>query len=621
MSEQDFNTNNGSSWLENLPFVKIFQGFRSAVQFGKIALALGAIVVIFLMGWILDGLTSPFVNVVIIPEENQILRYDSENNRIEGEWKNELEYYASGQAFVSGRDFKAFRMDVINENEKLLNDIVKDELLGYSESDLKLYYANNTLHSEIKSDYKKDKKEALSLLKERYEKQKEIIRINDEEDSDMKQARLRDAYFSLVSAVTGGSEINQSAWIKELYKSDLDQKLGEEKTKITKAIKRARAYHLSEVTKGQGVFSAFVTFKCQRMYRGVKALVLDRDLGMVKKQIYEMLLATCWLTRFHPVFAIVMMLIGLSVWAIAGGAICRMTALQFARDERIGPVQALKFSISKFSSFFTAPLLPIMVIILIGILVFLPSLVLVIPFLGEILGGIFMPIALIAGFIMAVLVVGLMGGFNLMYPAIAVEGSDCFDAISRSLSYIYDRPWRMGFYTAVAGIYGAICYLFVRFFAFLVLIGVRTCCINWPDSSRVADRGILDAIWPRPSLDNFQPDIAWASLGGSECLGAFLVWIWVSLVAAVVLAFAVSFFFSVNTKIYFLLRQRVDATELDEVFIEQDVEDLVAEEARTEEPASPAPAQEAVPPQTPESPESSETPHEEPDESQKDKKE
>jgi len=173
-----------------------------------------------------------------------------------------------------------------------------------------------------------------------------------------------------------------------------------------------------------------------------------------------------------------------------------------------------------------------------------------------------------------------------MYPTIAVEGSDSFDAISRSFSYIFARPWRMGFYTLIAGVYGAICYLFVRFFAFLLLAAVRgssKLAINLDSSSLIAIRGKLDAIWPAPAFGNLHPEIAWIGLNWSECVGAFLIWIWVGLVAAAVLAFVVSFFFSVNTTIYFLLRHRVDATDMEDVYLEEEVEQLTGEQAEPAE--------------------------------------
>src|SRR5918999_659980 len=95
-----------------------------------------------------------------------------------------------------------------------------------------------------------------------------------------------------------------------------------------------------------------------------------------------------------------------------------------------------------------------------------------IPYIGPIfniiMGALFILI-LAAGFVMTLVLLGTFGGFNLMYPTIAVEGSDSFDAISRSFSYVYARPWRMLLYTLVAIIYGALCYLFVRFFIFMML--------------------------------------------------------------------------------------------------------------------------------------------------------
>ena len=84
-----------------------------------------------------------------------------------------------------------------------------------------------------------------------------------------------------------------------------------------------------------------------------------------------------------------------------------------------------------------------------------------------------------------------------MFPAIAYEDSDFFDAISRSFSSVYAKPWRMGFYTLVAAVYGAVCYLFVRFFVFLLL---------WATYGflqfGLSDNAKLQAIWPEPSFDN-----------------------------------------------------------------------------------------------------------------------
>src|SRR3989440_5840949 len=45
--------------------------------------------------------------------------------------------------------------------------------------------------------------------------------------------------------------------------------------------------------------------------------------------------------------------------------------------------------------------------------------------------------------------------------------------------------------------------------------------------------------------------------------------VWVYLAIGLLGAFAISFYFSANTIIYFLMRHEVDATELDDVYLEQ----------------------------------------------------
>ena len=51
----------------------------------------------------------------------------------------------------------------------------------------------------------------------------------------------------------------------------------------------------------------------------------------------------------------------------------------------------------------------------------------------------------------------------------AIEGPDAFDAVSRSYSYVFNRPWRWLFYNVVAIVYGAITYLFLGTLVFLTL--------------------------------------------------------------------------------------------------------------------------------------------------------
>src|SRR5580704_2740132 len=88
--------------------------------------------------------------------------------------------------------------------------------------------------------------------------------------------------------------------------------------------------------------------------------------------------------------------------------------------------------------------------------------------LGDILGGLLWPLVLLAGLIMAVVLVGLVG-YPLMYTTISAEGSDSFDALSRSYSYVYQAPWQYLWYGLVATLYGAALVFFVGFMASLIV--------------------------------------------------------------------------------------------------------------------------------------------------------
>jgi hypothetical protein len=286
-----------------------------------------------------------------------------------------------------------------------------------------------------------------------------------------------------------------------------------------------------------------------------------------------------WLLTQHTLYFFLFGLWFLVLWAIFGGAISRIAAVHVARDEKMSIRSALKFSVSKFLSFLFAPIIPMLIVVVVGILVTIASLVGNIPFLGPIIVGALFFLALAAGFIMALVLLGLVGGFNLMYPTIAVEGSDSFDAISRSFSYLYARPWRLAFYTLVAVVYGALTYLFVRLFIYLMLVLSHKFVGAGIFLHAPSTAPLWPTMWPSPaSASRLSYGINFLSLGAGDSIGAFLVSFWVYLVIAILGAFVISFYFSANTIIYYLMRREVDATEMDDVYLEQ-IDDEFAEPA------------------------------------------
>ena len=316
----------------------------------------------------------------------------------------------------------------------------------------------------------------------------------------------------------------------------------------------------------RGVFSTLWHFTAERFHNAISSL-LAFNLPAVAANAADCFNAMGWALNHYFIYCIVFVLITLAVISAAGGSLCRIAAMQFARGEKPGLTEALQFSTRKFLSFFAAPLVPIVFITVIGIFVFLLGLIGNIPRVGELIMAIFMPLALIAGTLMAIILIGTVAGFNLMFPAVAYDGADCFDAISRSFTYVYSKPLWMGFYSAIAIVYGAICYVFVRFFAFLLLWATRWFLQRgvWVDSSS-KQVNKLSAIWPEPNFMNLCGSADSVTVNWAESIAAFLIHLLILAVIGLLVAFIMSFYFSANTIIYSLMRNRVDNTSLEDVY-------------------------------------------------------
>ena len=205
---------------------------------------------------------------------------------------------------------------------------------------------------------------------------------------------------------------------------------------------------------------------------------------------------------------------GWFLWAMFGGAITRIAAVELAKDERIELAEAWRFVRANWRHYFWAPL-----IVSCGILFFalcnavagywcghhedlawwILGLGVVAVFAGRAIGGgsdaqggggkgivlalllvaalaavtggvpwageaalvLGFPLALLAGLLILILGIGLALGWPLMLPAVSAEGTDSFDAIARSFSYVFGRPWRYLGYHLVGAAYAVPCVTFV----------------------------------------------------------------------------------------------------------------------------------------------------------------
>lgn len=245
-----------------------------------------------------------------------------------------------------------------------------------------------------------------------------------------------------------------------------------------------------------------------------------------------------------------------AVWAFFGAAITRLAAVELAADERIGWVAMLSFARAKWLSFFTAPLVSLSFVLLITIPIAVVAFILSWFGMGVFLLGIVWGLFLIGGVLMALLTLGLLFGWPLMWPTIATEGTDGFDAWSRSYSYVFERPLHYLFYVAVASVLGVLGWLLVANFT-AGAIHLTYWAAHWG-----AGAARVEAIATGSG-----------DLGFMGSTGALLIRLWVGVLKIIAVGFLFSYFWSASTAVYLLMRRKVDATEMDEVALEDEQEE------------------------------------------------
>lgn len=237
----------------------------------------------------------------------------------------------------------------------------------------------------------------------------------------------------------------------------------------------------------------------------------------------------------HPWFAIIFGLDVLFVLAIASGILCRMSSTQVCANRSTALDSAACFVSKRWVWYLLTPLMPAMLIAVVGAILALGGLVFFnIPGV-DVVGSLLYGVLLLLGFVIAVVALLLLFALFLMPPALSVEGSDGFDAIARSFNYILFRPWQFAVYLFSSIVYLAVVY---------VLIGT-VASLSIDATSYFAGLGVF---------------------GDAELTEAssWIMTRWVELVTAIVIAILFSTFCCLQTQVYVLMRRSADGTPMDQ---------------------------------------------------------
>ena len=277
----------------------------------------------------------------------------------------------------------------------------------------------------------------------------------------------------------------------------------------------------------------------------------------------------------------------LLVWGLFGGAITRIAALKFTRDEAPGMIAALKHAASKLPSYSLPPL-----IALAGTSVFALQLV-VLGFVMRIdvlafVAALAWPFVLLLGLMMAILLLGALAGWPLMWATVSVEGTDAFDALSRSYAYTYHRPWRLLWYVVFAAFLAIASIFVVKLFASSAIL-LGNWSIRWgldgptfatvvrsapadPATQPAAPKKDEDDSSTTDSDKTADPVVAPTQpteLGKIESATRSIINFWKSLMGALVAGYQAGFLWVAAVGIYLLLRHDIDGVQMNDVYIDQ----------------------------------------------------
>jgi len=249
----------------------------------------------------------------------------------------------------------------------------------------------------------------------------------------------------------------------------------------------------------------------------------------------------------------------LIVWSLFGGAITRIAAVQFARDQQIGIRRALLFSGARLPGYLSAPVMPLFAVAIFWALCVIGGWIGRIPGgAGVAILGVLWGLELLFGFLMAVVLIGAGIGWPLMFATISVEGTDGFDGLSRAYNYVFERPLYLLWQFIVTMLYGSLTIFFVWLMAQL-LTQLAVWGVSW-GLGYDAVAGLLGFQHePADSGPYAEAATAW---------GAGIAQGWMRVLSLLVVAFVHTFFWSSATIIYFVLRHSIDANDFDEVYVE-----------------------------------------------------
>ena len=166
----------------------------------------------------------------------------------------------------------------------------------------------------------------------------------------------------------------------------------------------------------------------------------------------------------------------------------------------------------------------------------------------DILGAILYPIGLIMGIVATIVLCLHVFALPLIVPALAIEGTDAFDAVQRSYAYVISKPLR-----------------YIAYAAILLVLGVFSAGIF----TLVAEGSVAMTDWAAQLIAN--PSTAQAldgqgELGATKNIAHTIILIVKAFIKFIVSGYLVSIFFTSSSLLYLFTRRINDGQDTSEVW-------------------------------------------------------
>jgi len=276
-----------------------------------------------------------------------------------------------------------------------------------------------------------------------------------------------------------------------------------------------------------------------------------------------------WAWTHHPGFFVLLTGWGLGLSMVVGGGIARLAAAEACHRHPQGLAEATRFVRPRVLWLLLAPVIPLAVVGVVWLALAAAGAVLFgVPGL-NLVGGMLYGLMLLGGLVAAALLVFTGLGAGLLPAAVAVEGTDAFDAVSRVFTFLICRTLRFFGLSAVMLVYGALTTVLVGVVVFAAMWFTRAAAGAWTS-------GLADAV-PGGAFGRLPGAAIDAEAGGTAQASAWMVGVWARLAFGAWVAYAVSYFFTSQVWVYLLLRREVDGTAIEEAWTEAPAADVVVE--------------------------------------------